>query len=108
MRRHRWEFQNQRLRQDVGPGRSTRCARVREFQDQRPIWIPHEVKPLLPKLNTSGPNFIRLRKWIGIVSSSLKPVFQVLPIDTAPYSHSIVDRPAPACAAEVRPITLGV
>lgn len=47
--------------QETGPGRSTRCARAREFQDQGPILMLHEENPFSVKLRISGPIFLRLR-----------------------------------------------
>lgn len=47
---------------DHGPGRSTRCERLREFQDQRPNFNVHDDSPPLVKLKRSGPNLNDLRK----------------------------------------------
>ena len=61
--------------QDSGPGRSTRCARALEFQDQRPILMLHEEKPFSVKFRMIGPYFLRLRNMrpIGGLPSSPFP-----------------------------------
>lgn len=55
--------------QDSGPGRSTRCARAFEFQDQRPILTVQEERPRCVKFRISGPNFLLLRYMMPIGGS---------------------------------------
>ena len=43
-------------RQENGPGRSNRCARAFEFQDQRPIFRLHDENPFCVMLRRNGPN----------------------------------------------------
>jgi hypothetical protein len=54
----------------MGPGRSTRWARVLEFQDQRPIFSPQDDSPFLVKWNRNGPNLCIFRKMIAIAVDS--------------------------------------
>ena len=59
------------LVQEAGPGRSTRCWRCFEFQDQRQTLKLHEEKPFFVKLNRNGPNRKLFRK--------ISPMCQWLP-----------------------------
>jgi hypothetical protein len=74
------------LVQEAGPGRSTRWARAREFQDQRQILMLHEENPFFVKLSRRGPNLIVLRKISGM------PLW--LPISATNYTSVVrVSRP---------------
>jgi hypothetical protein len=53
---------------ETGPGRSTRWARLREFQDHRPILKLQDDNPRVLKFQRSGPSLTVFRNINGIAA----------------------------------------
>ena len=97
------------LVQEAGPGRSTRCALAREFQDQRQILMLHEENPFFVKLSRRGPSLIVLRKisgmatWLTIPATNYTSVVRVsrLTIRSKPNEAPLTRRRHPRPALTV-------
>jgi hypothetical protein len=61
------------LVQEVGPGRSTRCAFALEFQDHRQIRTVHDDRPRLVKFSRRGPSLMVLRNTSPMAPSLPNP-----------------------------------